>query len=320
MKKMPKVSILCATRNEIGTIDKHLSSLVNQCYKNKEIIIVDHDSTDGTSDVAKNYAIKYKDISYFKIDYHVGTSHTEARLFGIKKIKGDILFIVDSDAYYAKDYVKLCINTILSDNNVAGVIGRMKIWNPKNLVSKYRSAWYNYKFNNSPLINNEIKNGRMAAWIFRKDIYDMIGGYDPKNHYGEDVDLAKRMQEAGYKVLYQPDALWYHKWEDTPISLSKKFFNVGKLNFYHMKHNLLIYIKVFYFFLIIPLVILSLFFPIFWILVILHTIPLLLNMGYRLYLCRRIQYWQYILFYPLISYAINVPYSFGFLFKLFRIS
>ena len=188
----------------------------------------------------------------------------------------------------------------------------MVMWDPSNIISKYREAWYSYRLNNHRLVNKLIKEGKMAAWVFKRGIYEKIGGYDHKNRYGEDVDLAKKIQEKGYRVVYEPRAIWRHKWEDTFFSITKKFYTVGRLNYYHRKKELLILLKVGYFLAFIPLLIASLFSPVFLLLLIFHPIPFISIMFYRLYLCRKTKYRYYILFYPIMSYLTNVPYSFGF--------
>ena len=166
------------------------------------------------------------------------------------------------------------------------------------------------------IINDLIKRGKMAAWVFKKEAYEKTGGYDPKNDYGEDVDLAKRIQQAGYKVLYEPTALWLHKWEDTPISLIKKHFTVGRLNFYHRRKSPLTFLKVIYFLSVLPLITLVVvgMLPSTGLLV--HAAPLIVVGSYRFYLCRKSPNRFYMLLYPLIAYLINIPYSLGFISKI----
>lgn len=317
MVPSPKVSILCAVRNEKATIDEHLASLVQQNYRNKEIIVIDDESTDGTTEIIQRYVKCYRFIRTYRISHVVGGSHTDVRLFGIKKTTGSIIFVVDADAYYDSNYLERCMK-ILHDPRVGGVIGKMRMWNPSTFISKYRDAWYTYRFDNEALINREILKGKVAAWVFRRSVYDAIGGYDPKNRYGEDVDLAHRIQKAGYRVVYEPKALWYHKWEDTFSRIIKKHFAVGTFNFYHRRKDMVMWMKVLYFLSFLPLLALSFFSSAFMPFVFLHIAPLALIALHRTYLCRRSRYWYYMFLYPFMTYLINIPYSVGFLSQAFR--
>ncbi len=59
------VSIILPFRNEIRELGETLQSFIDQTYKNKEVILVDSDSNDGSTEIAKGFAKKYKWIKYF---------------------------------------------------------------------------------------------------------------------------------------------------------------------------------------------------------------------------------------------------------------
>ena len=81
---MKKISIVTISYNEKNSIEKTILSCVNQTYVNKEYIIIDGGSEDGTVDIIKNY----KD----QIDVFVSEPDKglyDAMNKGIKKSKGD---------------------------------------------------------------------------------------------------------------------------------------------------------------------------------------------------------------------------------------
>ena len=57
-----KVSVIVPVYNTIDYLDKCLSSLLNQTMKEKEIILVDDGSTDGSGEVLEQYAQKYPEM------------------------------------------------------------------------------------------------------------------------------------------------------------------------------------------------------------------------------------------------------------------
>ena len=265
---MKTVAIICAFRNEIKTLQKCLDSLVNQTYKNKELILVDDGSDDGSSEIAKEFSKKYNFVKYYKIEHLKNYGCVRPRMHGIEKANSEILFIVDADAYYVENYLELCVPH-LNDKN-SGVVGKIRVWNPDNFMSKYRDALYRLRYDDVENIKKEIKDNKIAAWIIWRNVYDQVGGYKINESYSEDVDLAKRMIEAGYSIIYEPEALWWHRWKDEFILSIKNNYKIGYLKGNNPKSFNL---KMFYF-MVFPFLVLFSFFNIYFIvLIILHLTP-----------------------------------------------
>ena len=97
-----KFSIIVPVYNVEKYIKKCLDSIINQSYKNFEVIIINDGSKDSSEEIIK----KYKDsrIKYYKQD-NQGLSM--ARNNGVLKSNGDYLLFVDSDDYINKDLLKV---------------------------------------------------------------------------------------------------------------------------------------------------------------------------------------------------------------------
>ena len=101
------ISIIVPIYNSEKHIKKCIDSLVNQTYKNIEIILVNDGSTDNTENIIKEY--RDKRIKYFENKNHgIGYS----RNFGIKKAIGKYIMFVDSDDYLELDACCKVINNI----------------------------------------------------------------------------------------------------------------------------------------------------------------------------------------------------------------
>ena len=51
-----------------------------------------------------------------------------------------------------------------------------------------------------------------AGMMFRRDVFDALGGWDPGLFlFAEDVDFCRRVHDAGYRVVYHPAAVLYHR-------------------------------------------------------------------------------------------------------------
>ena len=103
-KKNYKFSIIVRTQNRKKLISRSINSILNQTYKNYEILIIDDNSSDGTE---KYVNLKYKNKTN-KIKYHYlikRAGNVKALEIGIKKSKGDIICFLDSDDKWHKNFL-----------------------------------------------------------------------------------------------------------------------------------------------------------------------------------------------------------------------
>jgi len=308
---MHLISVIMAARNEEEYIGKSLESLLNQTYPNIEIIVINDGSTDRTEEIVKEYIKKYKNIRLINIEHEREWGCIVPRIIGIENAKEGILFVVDADAYYDKDYVEKCIK-YLEEPNVAGAVGRIRVWDPKTWFSKCRDFHYRGRWNDIENIKKEIKEGKIAPWIFKKSVYYEVGGYNPSLSYGEDRDFAIRLLKAGYEIVFVPETEWYHKWEEIPSKVIKTHFRIGVKNYEFIKKNRVEVVKKMYFSALIPLIALCFVKPIFLFLLLAHVSPLYFKALKFLRTADKNR--KYALLFPFYIYVAELPASLGFLY------
>ncbi|NDL01284.1 glycosyltransferase family 2 protein [Photorhabdus bodei] len=88
------VSIIIPAFNVEDIIENSINSVLNQTYKNTEIIIVNDGSTDGTMDVLNRLSEQYFNIEVFSQE---NRGISAARNVGLSKAKGDYVTFLDSD-------------------------------------------------------------------------------------------------------------------------------------------------------------------------------------------------------------------------------
>jgi cellulose synthase/poly-beta-1,6-N-acetylglucosamine synthase-like glycosyltransferase len=210
--------------NSALTIEECIKSLLNIEYpKDKyEIIIVDNNSTDTTVEIVKKYPVKL---------LHEGKqSSYAARNLGIKNAKGEIVAFTDADCIVNKDWLKQLVKN-LEDETTAGVGGEIIAYNPKTIVERYSvegDILSQKSFFESEFVNLKMPFIATANSAYKKEILNEIGLFDDSFTSGGDVDLSWRITFKGYRIVYEPKAIVYHRHRTTLYGLFKQFFRYGE--------------------------------------------------------------------------------------------
>lgn len=121
---MPKVSIIVPVYNVEKYLPKCLDSLVNQTFKDIEIICVNDDSPDNSIDILNEYAQKDDRV---KVVTKENGGLFSARHEGMKYINGEYVFFVDSDDWVSFSLVEKCLNAAKDENPDVVVFGAFSV-------------------------------------------------------------------------------------------------------------------------------------------------------------------------------------------------
>jgi glycosyltransferase involved in cell wall biosynthesis len=210
---MPKVSVIIPTYNRAIYIIEAIESVLNQTYKDLEIIVVDDGSTDDTKEVLWPY-IESKKIKYL-YQTHSGRPSV-ARNFGIKSSSSEYICFLDSDDILTKESIYERVKILNSYNEVGLVWSNWLKFKGDFSVEKleYPESTQNKFFENLPtqIIDNKVAE----YYIFKKEfVYELfnsniiltstvmtrlrllnqIGMFDGSIIIGEDYDLFLRLGE-----------------------------------------------------------------------------------------------------------------------------
>lgn len=108
------VSIVTPTYNCSKYIEKTIKSVINQTYKNWEMIIVDDCSTDNTEKIVRKYQQQYPNIIYKILDKNSGAA--VARNTALKNAKGRYIAFLDSDDLWIPEKLEKQINFMKNNN------------------------------------------------------------------------------------------------------------------------------------------------------------------------------------------------------------
>ena len=205
-----EISIIIPVFNQLRFTQACLASLQeNQGTERFEVIVVDDCSTDGT---AAAVAL-IPGVVYVRNGTNSGFIASCNR--GGEKARGQYLVFLNNDTLVRAGWLKALVDTFVEDP-YAGIVGSKLIYPDGRLqeaggvIWRDASGWNYGKFDDpaKPEYNylREVDYCSAAALMIPKSLFQSVGGFDPRYApaYYEDTDLAFKVRQAGYKVLYQP--------------------------------------------------------------------------------------------------------------------
>ena len=157
MQSKPLVSVLINNYNNEKYCIRAVSSVVEQNYKNIEIIFYDDCSTDQSLKVIINYKKKNntRNLKIIKNSLHgniASFNQTNAIKLALKKSKGSIVCFLDSDDFFKKDKVKKVVNHFLLSNRSNILFDKPFLYFKKDKIFKSRLSYFsrNYKWPKVP--------------------------------------------------------------------------------------------------------------------------------------------------------------------------
>ncbi len=189
--KEPLVSVIMAAKNVEKYISEAIDSVINQTYKNWELIIVDDGSNDTTLSIIHSYVKNDSRIKIICNEKSVGQAI--ARNTAVKNSSGDFLAILDADDIAMPDRITGQVHFLENNPNVSAIGGHAEIIdeNGKSLGIK-RKALNIDAIRFSLLLQNQFIH---SAMMIRRDVFNKFGGYDNDFLYAEDYDLWCRIIE-----------------------------------------------------------------------------------------------------------------------------
>ena len=208
---MVKVSVIIAMYNEEEYIGRCIESLIDQSYKDFEVVLIDDGSTDRTIDRAEIYVeklpLKILKQQYDETGKKRNKGPASARNRWVKNAVWDIIMILDADMYFDKNYIKELVTPIISWEEVWTAHGIEKIWNPENKRAKARCI-------------DRIPNPQPRWQVYRallKDEFLKIWWFNTQKGYFDD-DMKRLNNGKWAKTIMS--AICYH---NNPTTLSEAF-------------------------------------------------------------------------------------------------
>ncbi len=245
-KAYPKVSIIIPVFNKVELTRK----CVEEIQKNTpeelyELIIVDNGSTDGTKEFLKWLETNFKNVKIIINEKNLGFA--KACNQGANVASTDYLLFLNNDTEPLKGWLEPLLY-VMEHDNLVGAVGS-KLLFPDGTIQHAGVIIVKDQKLGDPLGGRHIYYGKPsdlpeanqmrtyqaltgACLLIRKSAFNEVGGFDEEYWNGyEDVDLCFKLQEMGWKLVYQPKSVVIHyESQSGPERFSKWPQNVQRLH------------------------------------------------------------------------------------------
>jgi len=216
LKSEIQISVIIVNWNGRHHLEECLNALEKQTFKRFEIILIDNGSHDGSvSWVRKTFPW----VRIIALPVNSGFCH--ANNLGYAVSRAEFIALLNNDTKVDSNWLYFLKNKIEEDEKIGICASRILLYDRNEILD---AAGDGYDFSgvgfrrghgakaSSLAHSEEVFGACAAAALYRTSMLEEIGFFD-ENFFsvGEDIDLSFRARLAGYKCIYVPEALVYHK-------------------------------------------------------------------------------------------------------------
>lgn len=221
MGNSAKVEVIILNWNGKEDTIECLNSLQKVKYDNFEITVVDNASTDDSVEII---AAEFPSVKLIKNNMNL--MYAGGNNVAIKEVlNGDAvhILILNNDTILHEDFLEHLVKVFRSDEKVGIVAPKINYYSDRKLIW-YAGGFVNFFTGNiyhrglrkqddgKYDLSNEVDYATGCCMLIKRELFEKIGLLDEAYYiYTEDVDFSFKAQAAGYKVVFEPRSLIWHK-------------------------------------------------------------------------------------------------------------
>lgn len=213
----PLCSVILPAYNAETFIDEAITSILDQTYRNTELIITDDGSTDETAEKIKQFQHD-KRVRFIKNDKNIGLIQTLNN--SLSYANGEFIARMDADDISEHTRLETQIKYLQKHPEIDICGSNMRVFGNRNELIRGATTWQEARVNtffSTPLFHPTV--------IFRKKIVNADFKYDKKFKTAEDYDLWERLIiTKNIKALTVNAVLYNHRWHETNVSNTESAF------------------------------------------------------------------------------------------------
>ena len=230
-------SVIVPIFNAQETLQRCLSALAQSVNKSTEIILVNNSSTDNSLTICEDFKQSHPNLRILLLQEDT-MGPSAARNTGANLAEGEWLIFTDADCIPSRTWISDYL-VHFSDAGLGAVAGCIWPYPPSNLVQKAISIF------TLPPITEEIVHSDFniregfyptANLAVKKEIFDLIGGFNESLRFGEDHELCHKIYRAGYRIKAIETAVVEHIHRSTLKGLLKQAFGFGSSHPFELRY------------------------------------------------------------------------------------
>ena len=203
------ISIVVPIYNAETYLNQCIKSIIEQSYKNIEIILINDGSTDDSGIICDEYA--QKDIR-IKVIHNKNQGVSISRNIGIQEARGEYISFVDADDFISKKYVEILYQLIIKDNAQISTVGNDEYYEGKMIKT---SKGIRKVLHSEEAIKMILKERDMThvCWgkMYKKELFDDEDiKFDSTMKIGEDLKIIIPIIEKCKKISIDTREKLYH--------------------------------------------------------------------------------------------------------------
>lgn len=208
---LPRASVIVAVYNGAATLGACLDSLLGLDYPadRVELLCVDNASTDGTARLLASYGTR------LRVSREMVRGPAAARNRGLAQATGEVVAFTDADCTVDRAWLRQLVAP-LADPSVGVAGGRILSRRPCNWIEAFGERIHDHA---RAIYGMRPPYAITMNWASRRAVLEEVGRFNAALLRGSDVECAWRLQAAGYRLAYAPQAVIYHRNERTPWGL-----------------------------------------------------------------------------------------------------
>ena len=220
-----KITVIVPVYNVENYLNKCLDSLINQTYKNLEIIVINDGSTDNSGKICQEYAQKDNRIIYIEKE---NGGQSEARNMGLDRMTGSYVTFVDSDDWVELDYVEVLYNKLI-EYQADIAVGNYYSYNEQEGIFYFHifgNSYYEKVYDNVSIFENFYESEHMKNFalicvggkLYKSDLFRELRFEVGK--LGEDGYLNQKIYLLAEKTIYLNAGLYAYRQREGSSSRS----------------------------------------------------------------------------------------------------
>lgn len=210
MKETPLVSVIIPVYNYDRYLGEAIECVLGQTYKHHEVIVVDDESTDKSSEVAASFADK--GVRYCR-QAHAGIG--PARNTGVKLAQGDFLAFLDADDRWPEEKTERQLRAFENDPALEMVFGQA-------VQLQNGPEWEAGVKDMNPPVTSMVPGMVAGTMLIKRDAFSRVGEFPGGIKVGEFIDWYSRATELQVRSLVLPDLFLWRRIHDSNTGVRER--------------------------------------------------------------------------------------------------